>query len=264
MAEEIPQAETAVTETPQTPVPSVPEQKTPEPEHRDGLPEEVKERTKSEFEKLRNDLREERSRREQIEAAFQAQLQPKKTEQTEVPIVDPTTGLIDERALTALQKEAREARQEAAKAREEFTTFKQRGEYEKAYQKYDWTNPQSKNFDEKRSNLAAAIALASMVEPKKYGGKQLDLEGAASFVEGLTSKEIAQVREQAATEAIEKLSPKEQAALEATGSSGRRSEADAALDYESVRVATRKGGNESIVATMARLRALKKNQASSA
>src|SRR5258708_8829002 len=98
-----------------------------------------------------------------------------------------------------------------------------------------------------------------MVDQKRYGGKQLDLEGAASFVEGLTFKQVEQVKADAAQAAIEQLSPKEQAALEATGSSGRR-EPEATLDYEDVRQATRRGGNESIVATMAQLNPLK-NQA---
>lgn len=259
------QAQSPVNDPPETPMPSVQEQKTPETpvrqEVKDGLPVDSKERTRNEFEKLKIELREERSKREQVESAYQAMFQPRKQEPVETPLVDPVTGLIDERGLTALQKEAKEARLEAQKAREEITTYRQQGEYQKAYQKYEWTNPQSKSFDEKRSNLAAAIALASMVDPKRYGGKQLDLEGAASFVEGLTQKQVEAVKQEAAQQAIEQLSPKEQAALEATGSSGRRGESDNALDYEAVRVATRRGGNESIVATMARLNALKKNQA---
>ena len=249
-------AQSPVNDTQAAPMPSAQDaQKTPEPEKgKDGLPDSASERTKNEFEKLQTQLREERLARERIESAYTSLMQPKPSEPK--PIVDPVTGLIDERELTTLQKEAREAREEARKAREEVTTYRQQGEYAKAYAKYEWTNPQSKNFDEKRSNLAAAIALASMVEPKRYGGKQLDLEGAAGFVEGLTSKQVEQVRADAAQQAIEQLSPKEQAALEATGSSGRR-EPETTLDYEDVRQATRRGGNESIVATMARLRALK-------
>jgi hypothetical protein len=236
------------------------EQKTPETEKvKDGLPEEVSERTRGEFEKLQTQLREERQARERVESAYTTLIQPKKEEPKEVPIYDPETGMINPDELTKLQKEAQQARIDAQTAREEFTNYKQQGEYAKAYQKYEWTNPQSKNFDEKRSNLAAAIALASMVEPDRYGGKQLDLEGAASFVEGLTSGQVEQVKADAAKQAIEQLSPKEQAALEATGSSGRREE-ESPLDFDDVKVATRKGGNEGIVATMARLRELKKNQ----
>src|SRR5258708_869950 len=259
MPEDTQKAQTAETETQQTSMPSVQDQKTPEPEKgKDGLPEEVSGRTKSEFEKLQKQLREERQSRERIESDYTKLLQPKNKEE-DTPIYDPETGLINPDELTKLQKEAREARIEAQKAREETSSYRQQGEYAKAYQKYDWTNPESKSFDEKRSNLAAAIALASMVDPKRYGGKQLDLEGAASFVEGLTFKQVEQVKADAAQAAIEQLSPKEQAALEATGSSGRR-EPEATLDYEDVRQATRRGGNESIVATMARLNALK-NQA---
>lgn len=262
MAEDPKQAQSPVSETPAAPMPSAQEQKTPETpveqKTQDGLPETASDRTKGEFEKLQLQLREERSARERIENAYTQLMQPKPSEPK--PIVDPVTGLIDERELNTLQKEAREAREEARKAREEVTTYRQQGEYAKAYQKYDWTNPESKNFDQKRSDLAAAIALASMVEPKRYGGKQLDLEGAANFVEGLTSAQVAKVKEEAAQQAIEQLSPKEQAALEATGSSGRR-EPDSAIDYDTVRDVTRHGGNDGLVATMARLRALKKSQA---
>lgn len=256
MAEE---TQAPVNQTPDPALNAV-EQKIPETEKVNGqLPEDAKERTKSEFEKLQTQLREERQSREQLEAAYKSLLQPK-NEIKETPIYDPESGLINPDELTKLQKRAQEAEEKAQKALDEATKIKQEGEFAKAYIKYDWTNPHSDKFDKKRSNLAAAIALASMVNPNEYGGKQLDLEGAAEFVEGLTSKQVEQVKADTAKQVIEQLSPKEQAALEATGSSGRREPDQSTLDFEDVKVATRKGGNDGLVATMARLRELKKNQ----
>jgi hypothetical protein len=273
MAEDTQVAKTPVTQTQETATPTVQdvksiEQKTPETpvntESQDGLPVEASERTRArvqevlkEKDQYLSELKEERQRREQLEKAFASMTQPKQPNQQK-PIVDPVTGLIDEAELNSLQKDAKAAREEARAAQEALLTFRKQQEEASAYNAHPWLDPKNKKeFNQEKYNLATGIALASMVNPERFGGKQLDLMGAGEYVSKLTSVQVEKVKEEAAKEAIEQLSPKEQASLEATGSSGRRSEADQSLDYEAMRQLSRKGGEQGQAAIMARLKALK-------
>src|SRR5947209_1256085 len=108
MPEDTPQAEqTPVNETQEPAVPTG-EQKIVEPAastqvSEDGLPDTASDRTKHEFEKLRNDLREERQKREAVESAFKS-MQPKQPAQGLSPIIDPDTGYLNESALAERDK----------------------------------------------------------------------------------------------------------------------------------------------------------------
>ena len=83
-----------------------------------------------------------------------------------------------------------------------------------------------------------------MVNPQDYNNKQLSYKEAADLAKGVSSKVIAEAEKVGATKAIEGLTPKEQASLEATGRSDRRTEVS---DLDTLKQNTRRGDLGSIV-----------------
>lgn len=253
--------ETPVTETQEAPMPSA-EQQTPEtqevtqdapqegsvkPESGEGLPEEAKDRTKKEFEKLKRDLYNERMRREQLESRFQS-MQPKAPALP--PVYDPETGLLNEQALSQRDRLTQEALDRAARAEEAVQNYEKVQEERELFSSYPELDNNNDKFDEELSHQVAAIKLHSMVSPEVYGGKQLSAKEAADFLSKRGQKALEAVKQQGAKEAIEQLTPKEQASLEATGSSGRRTQVS---NLDDLRSRSRKGDSDAI---MERLKAL--------
>jgi len=239
------QQDTPVNDTQESAVPTE-EQKITEPvvesKVTDGLAEDASDRTKVEFDKVQSQLREERQRREALESAFKSmQTQPA----TQEPIYDPNTGLLNEQVFSDTQRRAIEAEKRAVKAEESIQGYLKQQEEKEAYTAHPWLNPEDKTaHDKQRYNLAVGVALSSMVNPKDFGGKQLNLKEAGDFVAGLTSAQVEKAKKEGATEAIEQLTPKEQATLEAVGSPSRRTESFGNLD--DLRRRTRKGDDSAL------------------
>ena len=246
------------------PVPSA-EQKIAEPEAKGGevgaaqvtppetkgeaLPEEASERTKQEFEKLQEKLREERARREYLEVVFQS-MQPQK--QPEVaPVIDPETGLPNEQVLTDVQKQAYEANKRAERAEQAVQGYLKEQEDRAVYAKYPELNPASDKHDKKLHAEVRSRLLDSMLNPNDYGGKELSFMEAVEMVKGITPSAVEAAKKEGAEQAIKEIESKEQASLEATGTPGRRTEL--ATDLEELRKRTRKGD---INATIERLKGL--------
>ena len=240
-------------ETPESPMPSE-EQKTPEPtevkptEEKEGLPEDAKERTRQEFEKMREKLREERTRREYLETVFNS-MQPKKAEPEIKPIYDPNTGLLDENALTDIQRRTLAAEDRAKRAEEAVQSYERNQENKETYAAYPELNPEDDRYNKTLHNLTRSIALDSMVNPNDYSGKQLSFKEAAQIAKKTMGTSVDQIKKEAAKEAIEQLTPKEQASLEATGSTTRRQQASGSI--EELRRRTQKGD---LTATIERLK----------
>lgn len=249
--------ETPEKETQDSPMPSE-EQKTSEPEAQpqiaeNELPIEAKERTRHEFDKLQQQLREERQRREALEGAFST-LKPQE-QQTQVvePIYDPETGYIDPNALEAMDRRTREAEQRAIKAEQiaqQITADRERAE---AYSVHPELNPDdTAKFDKELFKRARAIVLDSMMNPQDYDGKQLSLKEAGSYLKAPSSAAVAEAKAEGAKEALEKLTPKEQASLDQVGSSNARSQT--LENLENLKRQSRRGNAEAI---MERLKNLK-------
>src|SRR3990167_645076 len=145
-------------------------------EPKEGLPEEVKERTKREFDKLQTNLREERTRREYYESLFQ-QMQP----QEQPKFVDPVTGLLDEQALTNLSKQTQEASNRAAQAEKRVLEYQRDQENNAVYAIHPELNPDGKSFNKDLHVLTKSVALQSMVAPDDFGGKQLSFMEAVEY-----------------------------------------------------------------------------------
>ena len=221
----------------------------------EGLPDSASERTKREFEKLKNDLREERQKRLYAEAVFQG-IQKKQVEKQEVPqpvpVYDPQTGLLNEQALTETQQRAMSAEQRAQILEQKFQALEeerkaeaQRIEEQEAFNAHPELNPESKTFDQTLHNITSSLMLKSMLEPDKFGGKQLSFKEAGDTAKQWITKVANGAKKSGAQEALTQLAPKEQAALEAVGNPTRRTEVGSNLD--DLRYRTRKGDIQSIV-----------------
>lgn len=233
----------------EAPMPSAEQTTTVEDNSQDGLPESAPDRTRNEFEKLRSQLREERERREALEGAFKT-LQPKEAQQE--PIYDPNTDQLDWNQLNDIQRRTLEAEQRATKAEEAVQKFQQEQETREAYQVHPEADPSSKEFDPKMKNLAAGVILQSMLNPQEFGGKQFSLKDAYDYLKADNqTAAVEQARKEGAQEAIEQLTPKEQAALEATGTSGRRS--DLGQNHDTLVQRSRKGDIDAIAERMNRI-----------
>lgn len=253
--------ETPVNDTQVAPTPSAVQQTTEQVVDTtvsDGLPESASDRTRARVQEVlgkaemfEQELRVERQRREALESAFKS-MQPKVG--APEPIYDPNTGLLNEQVFNDVQKKAYEAEQRALKAEQAVQGYLADQENRRAYETHPELNPDAKQFDKELHKKARAVLLDSMMNPQDYGGKQLSLKDAGDYLKGNPALEsaVAQARREGASEAIEQLTPKEQAALEATGASSRRTEV--ATNLDTLRFQTRKGN---IGATMERMNALK-------
>lgn len=251
MPEETPQAiQVPVNETQDSPMPSEP-QKTAEPTQsvEPVLPDGSSERTTREFDKLRTQLREERAARQYYETVF-TQLQPKQQQQPTTPIVDPDTGYVNEQALTAAQQAAYEAKQEAQMTRQQWNQYLQDQEDRETYAAHPDLNPKdTKTFNREKHVGTRQIMLDSMLNPGDYGGRQLSFKEAADLAANRTSSVNAEeARREGAKEALEQLTPKEQASLGADGFSSER--VGSYESSEELAVRTRKGDVQSIIARM--------------
>lgn len=228
MTDEI-RAEDVETQNPQEPVPSsdqisqeeeVVEAVDPSDVSDDdiALPEGVSERTALQFEKLRRQLAEEKAKNQSPFDSVRPSYQPSSPSQ----LYD-ENGYINANALENLQKMALAAEQRAARTEQELQKRDEEEQTREALAAYPELDPKAgKKHDKTLYNLTSALILDSMVNPQKYGNKVLRYKEAADYVKGQSKGELGKAEEAGMAKAIEQLTPKEQAALEATGRSDRR------------------------------------------
>lgn len=244
MTEDTQQAhDSPVQDAPDAPMPSAeptapdqpaPEAVAPTPEQDTALPAEVSERTKREFDKLRTQLREERARREYVER-LKAQPGPQ-----------PQDAYADDPvALTAQQ-----AFEEAARARSEMQQYLQDQEDREAYAAHPELNPgEATTFDKTLHVATRSVYLDAMLNPQDYGGKQLSFKEAADIAKSQRQPALEAARKAGAEEAMQRLTPKEQAALEAQGNpNGRQQMAN--VTFEELRNRSRRGDYDAIAARL--------------
>ncbi len=240
-------------QVPTTPAPAqeVAPQETPSSDQGESsLPEDASERTRQNFEKMREkasafeqELKAERQRREYLEGVFNSINQPK--QEAQPPIYDPETGLLNEKVLTDVQRRTTEAENRANRAEAAVQGYLKQQEETEAFTAHPELKPDSKQFDKTLHNLTRSILTDSMLNPQEYGGKQLSFKEAADFAKNVSKPVIEQARQDGAKQALEQLTPKEQAALEATGTPARRSEVNSSLP--DLQRGTRKGDVNSVI-----------------
>lgn len=250
----MPSAEQQTSETNQVEE-AAPQEVTSQHTGSEGLPEDASERTRREFEKLRADLREERARRESYERTIQTfvprtpVVEPPKP----LPIYDPSTGLLNENALTEMQRQSQQAQQEVQAARQQLQEYQDAQERKEAYNVHPELNPESKSFSKEISIETRKVILDNMTHPEDYDNRQLSFKEAADMVKERFKPMIDKAQQQGAKQAIEKITPKEQASLEVTGTQSGK----ATLNEDAIarlRIQTRKGGDSSIEAIMQRMK----------
>ena len=236
MAEDTQQAEDVpVNETQGSPMPSE-EQKTGEVSEEatepqaEGLPDEAKERTKrvvdealSKAKTYETQLKEERARREYYESMFQS-LQPKPTPAPITPVIDPETGLPNESVLTDIQRKASAAEERATRAEQAIQSYQYDQENRAVYAQFPELDPNKDTHDKTLHIEVRKVMIDSLTNPQDYGGKELSFMEAAQLMKDKLGANVEEVKKQAAQEAIDQLTPKEQASLAVGGNSGRRSE----------------------------------------
>lgn len=240
-----------------------PSSEAPVQENQGGLPEGVKERTRQEFEKLTSSnselatqLREERARRQYAESVFQqfTPRQPVIEAPKPLPIVDPTTGLVNENALAEMQRSTQQAQQEAKQAATELQQYRIDQEKREAFTAHPELDPKGKSFNKEISIETRKVLLDNMTHPEDYE-KSLTFKEAADVVKARLKPMIDKAQQQGAKQAIEQITPKEQAALEVTGTPTGAKQLNTD-EIESLRYATRKGGESSEEAIVRRMRGL--------
>lgn len=219
-----------------------------------ALPNDVKERTAEQFEKLKEQLRDERVRREEAETFTASQIQTPQVSTGQKPIYDAATGYVDVAELERLRSSTAEANAAAVKSDRKLEKYIAQQQEAEAFAVYPELNSKSTDYNKDFAGMAGDLVMGSIMNPRKYSG-ELSLKAAADMLRGMSDKERKAAEKKGATKAVEVLTPKEQASLEATGRSDRRT--DVGVDYNELRNATRHGSKE---ATIARLRALSASQ----
>ncbi len=196
------------------------------------LPEGVKERTTLEFEKLKTQLREERAQR--LRAERINKLYPTANQ---VPFSNPAepTYQTDADRISRAEQMAQQAYLQSQRMVKE-NDAKQESE---AYDAHPELDPKKKEFNEDYQRAVIGYLASVMAE-----GKSMSLKEAATRVKSFAKAEVKKAQEQGVTQAIESLTPKEQASMEATGRSDRRVQIGG---LEELRRQSRKGDSSAIL-----------------
>lgn len=227
----------------------------PEQPPASDLPDSATERTREQFDKLKEQLREEREARKRVEGLFstmapQPQPQPQTPQVT--PVYDPETGLLNEDALGEMQKGTFEANERAARAEAAAARTMQELENRELYSAYPELKP-GKDQDKELFTEARRIIRDSVFNPEDYGldpqmaGQGLTPKQAADLArERIPKKEVKQEPQSQ----VQDEEPKEQATLEATGSPQRANELESVEEEELAR-ASRLGRPGAMAARLA-------------
>lgn len=210
----------------------------------DELPEGAKDRTKKQFDKLKKQLADERQRRFRLERTFK----PTQTE-AKPDWYDPNTGTVDVAKLTAREQALQQKLSKVETQLQGVSRQSEAQQEKEAYVSYPELNPNRKTFDEPFQEAVINHMATAFAK-----GKSPTLKEAADSVMGLAKKMAKKAEKKGATKALEQLSPKEQASLEATGRSDRRLPK---VNLEQLRDTTRRGGTAGIEAAMQRISKLK-------
>lgn len=214
----------------------------PQKETEAEIPDKKQEYNKAEFEKLREKFREEKARR--LYAENVTRVQPPQPAPV-IPLYDPETGILNEQAMNELNRRSIEATERARRAEQAVQNIAIQQEEKETFAVHPELDPSSKKFDKALHRTTRAILQDAMYFPEDYGGKSLSFLEAAGLAKSVhKDKDINAAKVEGAKEAIEQLTPKEQAALEATGAPQRRT---GTSNLDDLRRRTRKGDIEAIV-----------------
>ena len=230
-------------EAEETPLPDIESEETDEGRE---LPEGAKERTRQQFEKLKSDYRKERARRLKLEQSMnQFQTSPQPQPETE-DWYDEETGTVKVDKLRAREKAQADRIARLEQQVQGVSGQNQAQQEKELYVAYPELNPDGDRFNEDFYKVVRRTLTAAYIDGETPHPKEI-----ADAIMGIAGRKTKQAEEEGAKKALEQLSPKEQAALEATGRSDRRLPVK---DLESLSRATRKGGDASYAAIIERMK----------
>jgi len=210
------------------------------------LSEGVSERTKTQFDKLKDKLGNWKDRALKAESAVIPPL-PRPQPQPE-KLYDPDTGLVNIEGLNKLQERTIAAERKAQDLEGKFGTYISDSQEREAYGKYPELNPRAKEHDEDLFVDTRRIAMDSMVYPESYGGKPLTMREAADVAKKSASKESPKEQE-------ERKLIKEQASLSASGRPGQGvARQTSEEDFQNQRIATRYNNKDAMISRMRAIR----------
>lgn len=208
------------------PMPSSEEAETPEAGEEADLPEGVSERTKEQFNKLKEtnrQLKEQIEKQRQFEPIFDS-MRPRQGQSNltqgqldQVTVTDPNTGerYIDEKKLSDLLTQSTQRAEQAVSQVQQFMDQQQTRE---AFTAIPQLDPKAKDFDPELHRATRAYIMDSMMNPQDYNGRQLSYREAGE----IAVKAMRADQKRAEAESNAQLEAKEQGSLEATGRSDKR------------------------------------------
>lgn len=138
-----------------------------------------------------------------------------------------------------VQRAAQQAEQRA------FQKVDEQRQVEETHSKFPSVDPASKTFNQEHYNRTQALLFHSMVRPDLYGGQPLRFVDAAQMAVGGGGDSSKEAFQEGAKAAMESLTPKEQASLQAqTRSDAGRSGAQ--QNFDELRLRTRKGDEKAL------------------
>lgn len=222
------------------------------PEAADGLalPEDVKQRTAEQFDKLKAQLADERSRRMEAEQSFNSyyqSLSQPNTTQEPAPLYDPNTGYIYGNELENLRNTTLDANKRAERAEQKLEKYIMDAQEREAFAAYPELNYKDKDYDPSLYKATRALITDSLMNPKDYGNKELSMREAAEMAKSLQDKQVSKVRQEVKEQTLEELTPKEQASVDVRGRSEPQSNRE---DLAELSYRTRRGDIDSIVSRL--------------
>lgn len=183
------------------------------------LPADVKERTAEQFSKLKTQLAQEREQRLKIERMFTQMKQPAKPQEFKTPdYYDPETGTIDVDKLESRNRMLESQLQQLSGTVQSIRDKEQTQQEQETYTVYPELDPN--RID--KFNETFHRAVTGYLTDAYLRGENPSFKDAADTINSIRQQDINKAETKGATQALEQLSVKEQAALEATGRSDRR------------------------------------------
>ena len=232
-------------------------QKTPkvegQAETKGELPEDATKRTKEQFDKLKSNYREERDKRIKMEKEFQAmQLKPQPQKPTGEDWFNAETGEVD---LVKLREERGRETNRIAKLEQQVQGVQkqtQAQQEKEVFDLYPELNPSGEEFNEPLHDAVSGYITTQLLK----GNNPTFKEGAEAVLQigSSESQKTTQKAEKAgAKKALEQLSPKERASLEATGRSDKRPQSK---DLDFLSRESRRGDSRGVEAIYERLKGI--------
>jgi hypothetical protein len=212
------------------------------------LPEDAKQRTTEAFDKLKKDLATERERRVRLEQTLQVPQQQQTQQQPESDspypeYYNPETGEVDVVKLNQREQQFQQQIQQLEQRTNTIAKAEQVKQEQETYSAYPELNPSGEKFDQAFHDAVSGALTAAYLR-----GETPTFKSVADNVAEFAGKQAKKAEKAGATKALEELSPKEQAAMEATGRSDRRTETQQPL--EDLQKKTREGNLDAIIERM--------------